>query len=108
MNPTLTGKPIPLELLKQLVNENAHTERQKRKYPIPEQYGPLRRFDRELRCASRGCGSPTYYKVDGIPYCTVHALRQLNDLVMVLTKRIEDGYRGSYKRSWKMEDDAQV
>jgi len=102
------GKPIPTHLLKQLLDENAHTERQKRKYPIPEQYGPLRRFDRELRCASRGCGSPTYYKVDHIPYCTTHALRELNEMVMRLTKRIEESFGQSNRRTWKFPDEHKV
>lgn len=48
------------------------------RYPIPEQHGPLKQYDREMRCACRGCGSSTFYKVYGIPRCTTHALRELN------------------------------
>jgi hypothetical protein len=52
-------------------------------YAIPEQYGPLRYFDPPWKpCASRGCRSPTPYKVSGIRYCTVHALRKLNDMLI--------------------------
>ena len=47
----------------------------------PQQYGPLRWYDKEMRCASRGCGSPTHCKVEGIPYCTMHSLRKLNDML---------------------------
>ena len=50
-------------------------------YPVPPQYGPLRQHDREMRCASRGCGSSTFYKVLGTPRCMTHALRQLNDML---------------------------
>lgn len=50
-------------------------------YPVPPQHGPLRQFDRAMRCASRGCGSSTFYKVNGTPRCTAHALRQLNDML---------------------------
>jgi hypothetical protein len=52
-----------------------------KKYAVPPQYGPLRQFDREMRCASRGCGSPTHFKVSGIPRCSIHALRELNDML---------------------------
>lgn len=47
-------------------------------YDIPPQYGPLRQFDKEMRCACRGCGSSTFYKVRDIPRCMSHALRELN------------------------------
>lgn len=55
------------------------------RYPLPPQYGPLIYYEREHRCASRGCGSPTHYKVRGIPYCSIHALRKLNEMVCELT-----------------------
>jgi len=47
-------------------------------HPVPQQYGPLRQFDREMRCACRGCSSSTFYKVCGVPRCMTHALRELN------------------------------
>lgn len=47
------------------------------KYYTP-QVGPLRHFDREMRCASRGCGSSTFYKLLGIPKCTTHCLMEMN------------------------------
>lgn len=50
-------------------------------YVIP-QNGPLRWFDKEMRCASRGCGSSTYAKVESVPYCMKHALHKLNELVI--------------------------
>lgn len=53
-------------------------------YDIPEQFGPLRHFDREMRCASRGCGSSTYYKLQGIPYCMTHSLRTMNEMLINL------------------------
>ena len=52
--------------------------------PRPIQVGPLRFFDTEFRCASRGCGSSTRWKVCGIPRCVVHALRELNDMLHAL------------------------
>lgn len=49
-----------------------------------EQFGPLRRFDKEMRCASRGCGSSTFFRVRGIPRCISHALRELNEMLVEL------------------------
>lgn len=51
---------------------------------IPEQFGPLRHFDREMRCASRGCSSPTHFKLQGIPLCMIHCLRKMNEMLLAL------------------------
>ena len=71
---------MELDFLQELLdtNEEVSTTR----YPIPEQYGPLRQFDREMRCASRGCSSPTFFKVQNIPYCMIHSLRTLNEMLI--------------------------
>lgn len=58
------------------------------KYPKTPQVGPLRWYDREMRCAKRGCSSPTYCKVQGVPYCMKHSLEELN-LMLVAA-----GYQG--------------
>lgn len=34
-----------------------------------------------LRCASRGCSSPTCYKLKGVPYCSVHLIQLLADML---------------------------
>ena len=52
------------------------------KYAAPEQKGPFRISDREERCTERRCSSPTYYKINGAPKCAIHALRQLNEMVL--------------------------
>ena len=46
---------------------------------VSTQKGPLRYWDKEMRCTSRRCGSPTHYKFRGMPLCTVHALRMMNE-----------------------------
>lgn len=56
-------------------------------YPIVEQFGPLRRYDKEMRCASRGCGSSTFFKVRNVPRCMIHALRELNEMLVALGVR---------------------
>jgi hypothetical protein len=61
---------------------------QRRQYDNPHrvpQNGPLRHYDYEMRCASLGCNSPTYYKVEGAPRCYPHALKELNQMVINLT-----------------------
>ncbi len=50
--------------------------------------GPLKWYDKEMRCASRGCRSPSYCKVEGIPYCVMHALHKLDILCHELTTRL--------------------
>ena len=51
-------------------------------YDAPEQFGPFRQYDTPFFCASRNCRVQTYYKVRGTPYCSVHALRKLNELLI--------------------------
>jgi len=55
----------------------------------PEQKGPITYHDKEMRCASRGCSSPTYVKIRGVPRCSAHALREANDMLT------EAGFRGA-------------
>jgi hypothetical protein len=63
------------ELLKQdKVFETVH--------PRPVQLGPLQWKDTTDRCAARGCSTPTYIRIGGIPYCTSHALYALNLIVI--------------------------
>jgi hypothetical protein len=52
------------------------------RFPVPEQHGPLRHFDTEMRCASRGCGSSTFLKVQGVQYCMTHSLSRLNEMLI--------------------------
>lgn len=59
-----------------------------KKSRVSPQIGPLRRFDTEMRCASRGCGSSTYFKVQSVPMCNHHALIELNEML------VECGFKG--------------
>jgi hypothetical protein len=71
------------EQISELLNLSKVLERE---HAIPnEQKGPLRWFDREMRCTSRRCSSPTYSKVNGIPLCQMHALQKLNELLITTT-----------------------
>lgn len=49
--------------------------------PSVEQFGPVRVYDKEMRCATRGCASSTHYKCNGIPRCVAHLIRELNQMV---------------------------
>jgi hypothetical protein len=50
------------------------------------QNGPLRWYDTEMRCVSRGCSSPTHCKVEGLPLCMMHSLRKLNELCIEMAE----------------------
>jgi hypothetical protein len=49
---------------------------------LPPQVGPIKWYDKEMRCASRGCSSSTYIKFCGIPKCMMHTLREANELMV--------------------------
>ena len=53
-------------------------------YEAPQQLGPLRQCEREMRCASRGCGSSTFFKLQHTPYCMIHLLRRMNQMLIDL------------------------
>lgn len=56
----------------------------------PKQVGPLRYFEPPWKpCTSTGCRVPTPYKVAGQRRCTIHALRDLNQML------VERGVDGS-------------
>jgi len=58
--------------------------------PTP-QNGPLRWYDREMRCCKKGCGSSTYCKIEHKPFCMKHALDELNKLCIQVTElRLQD------------------
>lgn len=55
---------------------------------VPVQHGPLRRFEREMRCVhvrehgnGKNCNSSTFFKLMGIPLCMMHALNEMNKML---------------------------
>jgi hypothetical protein len=57
-------------------------------YPTTQQEGPVRYVDTEMRCGTRGCSSPTYIKVNGLPRCSAHAIKECNSML------VDAGFRG--------------
>lgn len=54
-------------------------------YPMPERKpGPVKWLDKEMTCASRRCGSPTYRTFKGVPYCFPHIFEKINELFVQL------------------------
>jgi hypothetical protein len=51
-------------------------------YPRPVQFGPLRMHDDFRPCARGRCGSSTTYSINGIRYCSTHALDLMNKMLM--------------------------
>lgn len=37
--------------------------------------------EKENRCASRGCSAPTYVQLKGVPYCTIHIIQIMGDML---------------------------
>jgi hypothetical protein len=70
------------EQIKQLLDQDKVPQR----HSI--EVGPVSTTDKEKRCVSRGCSSPTYWLLDGIPFCTVHLIDSLNQ--RFLPKKIID------------------
>jgi hypothetical protein len=68
----LTSIPLDLDKIKALLKERE----------LPEQVGPIRFYDLPFTCASRGCRSTTYIKVQGVPLCMMHALKRANELLV--------------------------
>lgn len=75
-----------LEFLEELLNQPQQSDDTEaflvKLYKVPEQHGPIRFFDATLRCASRGCSSPTHFKFQGVPYCMIHLIWQSNDKLL--------------------------
>lgn len=67
---------IELEELGSVISEG--------RFPTVPQDGPLRWYDTIFRCASKGCSSPTYCKLKGIPYCTMHVMKEMNKMLIEL------------------------
>lgn len=52
-------------------------------HPRPVQIGPLSyNAENPSRCVSKGCGAPSVIKVDGVNYCSSHALSVLNRMIL--------------------------
>lgn len=88
---------LSYEQITAILAENAAQERKAEpdaEYPRPIQVGPLKYHEKSERCASRGCGSPTYITVDNVRRCLTHALYELNRLIIaqdsILDSRVKD------------------
>jgi len=77
---------MELDFLEQILEESVDETKEyvHKLYAVPEQNGPFRFFDTEKRCSSRGCSSPTHYKLQGISYCSKHCLLKMNDMLIEL------------------------
>lgn len=73
---------LDLSSILEILDAPEPTESKHKYYAPPDQVGPLRWVDKDMRCASRGCSSPTTCKVQGVPYCLMHALRRLNEMLV--------------------------
>lgn len=51
-------------------------------YPGARSIGPLRLRDITKPCVRRGCTVQTYLTINSISYCSVHALQELNLIIV--------------------------
>lgn len=96
-------KKIDPELIAKLLNDDkTPQEKSEKLYIVPvagqkppklTQRGPWRYRENPLKCVSKRCGVQTWMTFDGVPYCTVHGLNYLNDLVVKMTDRLEEAYK---------------
>jgi hypothetical protein len=95
----LTDEQIAALRSKETTKQKAKTPHQHTEYRSAQK-GPLRFYERSMPCANHegyrgsGCGSPTYCKVEHEPLCMMHALRRLNELVIMMDERLAS--RGSH------------
>lgn len=82
----LKNSPTDLDFLEEILEQGVDetVEFIHKIYKVPEQKGPVRFFDATLHCASRGCSSPTHFKLQGVPYCMIHVVWKLNDMLLEL------------------------
>jgi hypothetical protein len=65
-------KSLPLDMIQALMKEDE---------PRSNQTGRIIWYDKEMRCASRGCSSPTYIRFDRVPTCMMHTILKCNELL---------------------------
>lgn len=64
---------LSTEFIQELLKKDAPRE--------SSQTGPIRFFDKEMRCASKGCGSSTFIKIEGVPRCMMHTILRANEML---------------------------
>jgi hypothetical protein len=64
-----------------------------------QQIGPVRGIDssqKTIRCCSRGCMTTAHWRVKGIPYCNIHTVYSLSQMVVELKGDVEFENRPGY------------
>lgn len=60
--------------------------------PVPKQTSKfLIWYDVTMRCASRGCGSATWCKFKGVPYCMKHVIDKMDELLNEMHTKLYGG-----------------
>lgn len=86
----MTSIPLDFDTIQGLLKEQALKEMPHHGLP---QLGPLRWHDETRRCCSRRCGTATNFTVQGSPKCMIHALEELNAML------INQGFKGVVTRA---------
>jgi hypothetical protein len=73
---------LTLDFIEDLLKEPDPTVKSKPTYQVPEQTSTyVRSVDKVDRCIYNGCGAPTYTLIKDKPYCTIHAIYYMGDLL---------------------------
>jgi hypothetical protein len=95
-------RQLEIEVIK--AKQTKQTRKATQYATLPED-GPVTRHDGypTVRCASRGCSSPTCFKYKGTPYCYMHLIPYLSMEIVDLTRRIklsgDQDADGNYNRA---------
>jgi hypothetical protein len=97
------GVALTAEQIKEIMAPKTKAQKPKTetvRFPAPPQHGPLRYVDRSTSCVvagywsypesneekvwvkTRGCRTQTHYRLNGIPMCSTHVIRAMNDLLI--------------------------
>lgn len=73
---------LTLDFIEDLLKTPDPTSKSSKTYQIPEQTSTyVKSVAQADKCVYNGCGAPTYIRVKEKPYCTVHAIYYMGDLL---------------------------
>lgn len=77
----MSEEELSLDFIDELL-EHRDTTVGKPTYRVPEQTSTyVRTVAKEARCCFLQCGAPTYFEIKDQPYCTVHAIHYMGNLL---------------------------
>lgn len=73
---------LTLDFVEDLLKQPDSTSKSSKTYQIPEQTSAyVKSVLQSAHCVFMGCGAPTYIRIKEQPYCTVHAIHYMGNLL---------------------------